>query len=492
MAARRWLLAAAFALVWLMADTQSSDAAQKEPIRIVALGDSTTAPGLGIEKVYAERLAEGLNALGLDVEVINAGISGNTTADARARFEADVLARGPDIVIIQFGLNDSAIDVAQGKTAPRIPESEYRDNLDYFAKTLKGRGARPILMTPNPKLWTDLLKAEVGKPPYDPELRWGLDGLNSRYAETVREVARANDVPLVDVHQAYLDYDQSEGQSAEDLYIDGIHPNDKGHELAAKMLVGTIAAMSGPQGKPERRPATPVSSAYRLVWSDEFDGDKLDETKWSHRDLGPRRDAINTEDAVTLDGQGHLLITTSRAEKDDGSVEYHTGMIRTQDKFEATYGYFEARMKVQSQIGHWSAFWLQSPDMGKYTGEPAKAGAEIDIIEYLCNGANRNKAQHTIHWDGYGEDHKSRHAEYTAPDMHSGFHTFGLEWTPTEYIFYVDGKETWRTSEAISRRDEYIILSAEVGKWAGDIAEADLPDAVVFDYVRVYQKPEGE
>ena len=55
---------------------------------------------------------------------------------------------------------------------------------------------------------------------------------------------------------------------------------------------------------------------------------------------------------------------------------------------------------------------------------------------------------------------------------------------------YVDDEKLWETDAAPSHTEEFIILSLEVGKWAGDIADADLPDDVLFDYVRVYQKPE--
>ncbi|MHC4171015.1 MAG: hypothetical protein ACYSWQ_29095, partial [Planctomycetota bacterium] len=57
--------------------------------------------------------------------------------------------------------------------------------------------------------------------------------------------------------------------------------------------------------------AQPVEG-YRLVWSDEFDGDKLDFDKWGYRALGPRRDAINVKETVTLDDKGHLVLTTKR------------------------------------------------------------------------------------------------------------------------------------------------------------------------------------
>jgi beta-glucanase (GH16 family) len=247
---------------------------------------------------------------------------------------------------------------------------------------------------------------------------------------------------------------------------------------------------TGVANEGEVSPAPPLED-YVLVWHDEFDGDTLDETKWNHSRLGPRRDAVNVKDAISLDGEGHLHITTSRHVRDDGTIEYRTGMLDTHGKLDTTGGYFEARMKLQTQVGHWSAFWLQTPTMGQPLGDPATAGTEIDIMEYLCNGRNRGRVHHTLHWDGYGEHHKSAHTLVDAPHVTEGFHTFGLLWTGDEYVFFIDGKETWRTDQAVSKRDQYMLLSLEVGKWAGDIAEAELPDALIVDYVRVF-KPRSE
>ncbi|MGD8453183.1 MAG: glycoside hydrolase family 16 protein [Phycisphaerae bacterium] len=243
---------------------------------------------------------------------------------------------------------------------------------------------------------------------------------------------------------------------------------------------------------------------YVLVWHDEFDGpadSPSDPAKWSARHLGPRRDAINVEEAARLDGQGHLLITTTRhappatqpastqpTTTQAAKPEYHTAMICTAGKFEATFGYFECRYRTQTQPGHWSAFWLQSSTMGKPIGDPGAAGVEIDVIEYLATPKYRDRALHTIHWDGYGDAHKSKHINQPLPGLGEGFHTFGLEWTPEEYIFYVDGRETGRMREAVSQRSEYLLLSVEVGKWADDIAAAKLPDGMVVDYVRVWQR----
>lgn len=244
---------------------------------------------------------------------------------------------------------------------------------------------------------------------------------------------------------------------------------------------GLLASSCASLGPGRRTENLPVGGGYELVWSDEFGGTALDLGKWEYRGLGPRRDAVNVKDTVRLDGEGHLILTTERR-----GEEYHTAMIATQGKFETTFGYFEARVKLQEQLGHWSAFWLQSPSLGKPLGDPATAGTEIDIFEYLRKDGNR--VHHNLHWDGYGEHHK--HSGHTAAveGLGASWHTVGLLWTESEYVFYVDGQETWRSSEGVSQRDEYIILSLEVGTWAGDIAEATLPDHLYVDYVRVYQK----
>ncbi len=228
---------------------------------------------------------------------------------------------------------------------------------------------------------------------------------------------------------------------------------------------------------------------YKLVWSDEFNGEKLDDTKWGFHYLGKRHDAINVRDAVRLDGKGNLVIATSKAEV-NGKPEYHTAIIETRGKFEHAFGYWEARMQLQKQEGHWSAFWIMPPGrLGDPLGDPAKGGVEVDVMEYHSRWID--KAQHTLHWDGYGKDHKSTHGDSTTKGLHEGFHTFGVLWTKDKYIFDVDGKPVWETDKAVSQKPEYALLSLEVGKWAGDIAKATLPDSILVDYVRVYDAPDA-
>ena len=58
---------------------------------------------------------------------------------------------------------------------------------------------------------------------------------------------------------------------------------------------------------------------------------------------------------------------------------------------------------------------------------------------------------------------------------------------PKSSVFYIDGKETWRTKAGgVCQVPVYIKLSDEIGPWAGDIKKADLPDETLVDYVRVY------
>ena len=249
--------------------------------------------------------------------------------------------------------------------------------------------------------------------------------------------------------------------------------------LISMMLFAGVACVHAVEKSPKTQ-NIPVHG-YKQVWADEFDGKPLDMEKWSYRGLGPRKGGVNVKDTVVLDGQGHLVLTT----KPNGD-QFETAMIGTQETFLTTYGYFECRVKLQQEIGHWSAFWLQTPTMGKEVGNTVVSGTEVDIYEYLRREGEQ--LHHTLHWDGYGKAHKMAKHMPTIAGLTQGWHTFGMLWTAEGYTFYVDGQETWRTSEAISKRSQYLIVSLEVGPWAGDITKAKLPDNLYVDYVRVYQK----
>ena len=118
--------------------------------------------------------------------------------------------------------------------------------------------------------------------------------------------------------------------------------------------------------------------------------------------------------------------------------------------------------------------------------------AKFPIIIMESAYKYRQEVSHTIHWNGYKEHHRQVPHTVRMPEIFEGYHTFSLEWNEKEYVFYIDGYETWRTDAGgVSQVPAYLKLSVEVGEWAGDIKKAALPGAAYIDEVRVYQKPEN-
>ncbi|MFM7182569.1 MAG: family 16 glycosylhydrolase [Verrucomicrobiales bacterium] len=258
--------------------------------------------------------------------------------------------------------------------------------------------------------------------------------------------------------------------------------------LLGRSLLGLFLSTAGfsPAAEPVASPPEAIPAElredYKLVWQDEFNGTTLDPKKWRVRGEGVNRKlGVVSGKTISLDGKGNCVISVLKGPDGKNLI----GQIATQGLFDPTYGYFECRAKMNRSIGPHVAFWLQSPTLGK-TGDPAVDGSEVDIFEFHRRAPDT--VHHCVHWDGYGEKHKMHGNQAIRPNIGEGFHTFGLLWTPKEYVFYVNGKETWRTDKAVSRRSLFIILSTELSGWGGDIAKGKLPDQVVFDYVRVYQQ----
>jgi beta-glucanase (GH16 family) len=241
-------------------------------------------------------------------------------------------------------------------------------------------------------------------------------------------------------------------------------------------LAEALFAVSA-QAQEDQLPSAPGGQTWKLVWQDEFEGDKLDASKWDIPEY-KRRDGYWSQKAISLDGQGHLVMSVLK----EGN-KFFDGCIRTKGRFQHSFGYYVARIQLQKQPGHWSAFWLYDACVGK-VGDEGRDGTEIDIMEKPWLDDRLNYA---LHWDGYGKAHKSKGTVVKVPGVSEGWHTFGLWWKADEYVFYVDGKETWRSNAGgVCQVPLYIKLSDEIGNWAGDIAKAKLPDRFLVDYVRVY------
>ncbi|MBW2534753.1 MAG: hypothetical protein JRI55_24890 [Deltaproteobacteria bacterium] len=181
-------------------------------------GDTLTIAGLGDSLTYGWMVRRGFfdrccDLLGerfpaAEIRSVNAGIPGDTAAGGLRRLAPLVHPR-PDVVTVQFGLNDLFGGVG---------EASFRGALDRIAGQLLDAGAVPVLCTSCP----------VGA-------AWD-DGGVDRFYGVIREVAAARDVPLADLERHWLEnVDPSFGP--DDLFQeDGVHPTDPGHALMAAGL----------------------------------------------------------------------------------------------------------------------------------------------------------------------------------------------------------------------------------------------------------------
>lgn len=244
----------------------------------------------------------------------------------------------------------------------------------------------------------------------------------------------------------------------------------------------------------------PVKAGWKLVFDDDFNGDRIDETKWEARSY--------TGFKHTKVKDGKLMIDVDFGGKDGKTLE--TSSIWTKQSF--LYGYFEARLKFTHQPGWWAAFWLY----GDTVGNPFIDGFEIDIFEdYYTRrldekGNSRAIIDHNLHlicnstlksWN-YMEPLKGSLDEY---------HTIAVKWTPFEITYYMDG-EVARSSAAHSpwttvTFDAFnhgagavplrAIFSGQImrkdASWLkglNDLSKSKLPETYCVDWVRIYAYPD--
>lgn len=129
----------------LAAVTILSSAAHAAPLQVVALGDSLTA-GLGLSRAdsFAAKLEAALRAKGYDVIVVNAGVSGDTTAAGLARLDWSV-PKGADAVIVELGANDMLRGLSPDIARRNLTEILTRLKARHIPVLLAGMRAAPNL-----------------------------------------------------------------------------------------------------------------------------------------------------------------------------------------------------------------------------------------------------------------------------------------------------------------------------------------------------------
>ncbi|MDB5461437.1 MAG: exsH, partial [Caulobacteraceae bacterium] len=150
---------------------------------------------------------------------------------------------------------------------------------------------------------------------------------------------------------------------------------------------------------------------------------------------------------------------------------YSSGMLNTKGIFMQKYGYFEMRAELPTALGSWPAFWLSQ--------DPYKPGVEADVLEHLAMYPNVDYARSNDAGTVTGNT-------YYMPDP-TGFHTYGMLWTPTTTTFYVDKIAVLQIATPASwDQPMYMMLNMAVGGWGGPIDNSAYPATMQVDYVRVY------
>ncbi|MBR0460357.1 MAG: glycoside hydrolase family 16 protein [Victivallales bacterium] len=276
----------------------------------------------------------------------------------------------------------------------------------------------------------------------------------------------------------------------------------------------------------------PEGHQWKLVWNDEFDGLELDRTKWLFRLYfwGKRFPAF-TDQGVELDGESHLrLHLVKNPDGTYSSPHLQTGSLtfdipkdpknkfwlfgeQPRPTFMHRYGFYEIRCRFPKCDGWHSAFWLQAPGVGSHP-DARVAGVECDIMENY-RLYTENKIVGGNLWGGYGKEcGGSGHFRWNHEETPDRWHYYAVNWTPTGYDFYIDGKLRGRVTPnpedfvaeldadghpcggvrtgPVSQIEQFLLVSTEChgyrtnGVYDPLLDKAILPDYFEVDHVRVF------
>ncbi|MDP5252718.1 MULTISPECIES: glycoside hydrolase family 16 protein [unclassified Vibrio] len=281
---------------------------------------------------------------------------------------------------------------------------------------------------------------------------------------------------------------------------------------------------------------------WSLVWHDEFNGSKVDESKWQFEENcwgggNDEQQCYVKNDQNAFVDQGVLTLraikqqTTGPATPQDWNessatktLPYSSARLRTKDRADWQYGRFEVRAKMPQGQGTWPAVWMLPSDF-VYGGWAASG--EIDIVEavnlhttYQDEAGNirpENRVHGTLHYGKNWPNNVSSGTEYTFGNDEinpaDDFHTYAIEWEKGEIRWYVDEvhyatqtQAGWWTQyqndqqQWVSGPDDapfnqkfHLLLNLAIGgSWAGETNDKGIDPnleraEMQIDYVRVYQ-----
>lgn len=298
--------------------------------------------------------------------------------------------------------------------------------------------------------------------------------------------------------------------------------------IAFMMLVLVSLPARAQVTKAASRQGPPPHKKWKLVWHDEFEGTAIDTMRWQIMEgdkqwIWPGIETRYAAENCALDGKGNLVLRLTQ--DSNGAVRFHRGLYsRT---FQQAYGYFETRVQFSRQPGWWTAVWLSGVPYNEGT-DTFVSPQEFDIFEDFYKPKTKNDISHCYHatasltsvkdqgdGKGIGGDNMLARTEIgrvskgkqVILEAYDGWHTVGLEWTPLEHVFYVDGQETLRQSyrevpvttvplrvriSACLRTPKQLKKDGGKKPFYGWLEDAKFPDQLVVDYVRVYQEDTGD
>ena len=197
--------------------------------RIVFFGDSITQAGVqpnGYITKFTQMLDE--KNIGSSYELIGAGISGNKVYDLFLRMEDDVLSKKPDAVVIWVGVND----VWHKRTSGTGTDADKFERFyNAIIKKLKSNNVAVFICTP----------AAIGE---KTDFTNELDGDLNKYSEIIRNIAKNNNCPLIDLRKAFLNYNlanNKENKESGVLTTDRVHLNEKGNQFVADEMYKVLS-----------------------------------------------------------------------------------------------------------------------------------------------------------------------------------------------------------------------------------------------------------
>lgn len=253
--------------------------------------------------------------------------------------------------------------------------------------------------------------------------------------------------------------------------------------------------------------------AWKLVWSDEFEGHgRIDTTKWSYEQGMKRNQEMQyyTDSLKNVRVENGMLVIEAHQSKVKNDLfvskdakgwkknteyaNYTSGSLTTKGHAEWTYGRIEIRAKLPKGIGVWPAFWMIGEN---YDAVGWPECGEIDIMEYV--GFAPDSIFGTIHTKAYNHLKGTQKGKKIKIDNPSdSFHTFVLEWTPETMDFILDNtiynhiqNEHKSTAEWPFDQNFHLKINLAIGGMLGGrkgVDDSIFPQQLVVDYVRVYQK----